>query len=139
MFLRWAFAAISAVESVIPLANFAIVFPVHGAITTTSNKAFGPIGSASGIEYIPFCPVNSSISLIKSFALLNLLSIDCTFSEKTGTTFMPLSFNDCITAIIFLNVQNEPVITNPTVILLYNFSSILHFQPPSKTIINFHK
>ena len=42
-----AFAAINTGVSVIPTASFAIVFPVHGAITRISKSPFGPIGSAS--------------------------------------------------------------------------------------------
>ena len=56
-FLRCALAAINTAESVIPFASLASVLPVHGAITSTSRNFFGPIGSASGIVYIPLLPV----------------------------------------------------------------------------------
>lgn len=38
---RCAFAAISTGVSVIPFTNFAIVLPVHGAMTSASKGAFG--------------------------------------------------------------------------------------------------
>ena len=65
---RCAFAAISTGVSVIPFTNFAIVLPVHGAMTSASKGAFGPIGSASWIVYIPVFPVMRS-TFYKRFQL----------------------------------------------------------------------
>ena len=48
-----------------PFASLARVLPVHGAITSASKNFLGPIGSASGIVYIPFLPAIFSISEIK--------------------------------------------------------------------------
>jgi hypothetical protein len=52
LFLKWDFAAMTAGVSVIPLANFANVFPEHGAIIIISVIFLGPIGSASIIVFI---------------------------------------------------------------------------------------
>ena len=74
LFLKWDFAAIVAGVSIIPFANFAIVFPEHGAISITSVNCFGPIGSAPCIVCIIFLPVISSTFFITSSASPNLVS-----------------------------------------------------------------
>ena len=43
---KWAFAAIKTGLSVIPLANLAMVFPVHGNMSNASSNFLGPMGSA---------------------------------------------------------------------------------------------
>ncbi len=67
-----------------PFASLARVLPVHGAITSASKNFLGPIGSASGIVYIPFLPAIFSMSEIKSDALPKRLSNEQTFGEKIG-------------------------------------------------------
>ena len=47
LFLKCAFVASVTDVSLIPLASFPRVLPVHGAITNASSSFFGPIGSAS--------------------------------------------------------------------------------------------
>ena len=61
--------------SEMPFANLDKVFPVHGAMTSMSNKAFGPMGSASGIVVIGFLPVISSAFFKKSSQFPNRLSV----------------------------------------------------------------
>ena len=42
---RWLFAAIVTGPSAMEFASFAYVFPVQGAMTSTSSSFFGPMGS----------------------------------------------------------------------------------------------
>ena len=61
-FLRWALAAIRAGVSVMPLASFAMVFPVQGRRISKSRRFPGPIGSASEMVSIGLRPVIRSAS-----------------------------------------------------------------------------
>ena len=49
-FRKWDFAAMVTAVSAIPLANFPMVLPVAGAITSTSKSFFGPMGSTEGMS-----------------------------------------------------------------------------------------
>ena len=81
LFRKCAFAAINTGVSTMPASNFASVFPVQGAITITSRRALGPIGSAS-------CMAAAAITYIRggstkqvfdagAFALKSLLGLVC--------------------------------------------------------------
>ena len=127
-FLRCALAAIKTGVSVIPPHNFAIVFPVQGAMTIASRFPFGPIGSAACMERMPICPVISSICSVNTSAFPKRLSMVCTFSEKIGMMSIPSSTMSCMISFIFSWVQKEPVIAKP-ILQLFSVSicsSYLH-------------
>ena len=88
---RCAFAAINTGVSVIPLASFAMVLPVHGKSTRISNRLPGPIGSASEIVKKGSLPVISCARFKKSFDLPKRLSIVPAASEKMVCTRAPSS------------------------------------------------
>src|SRR5699024_572399 len=66
---RCALAAMVTAVSVMPQASFPMVFPVQGAITSTSSSFFGPMGSASLTLPITVCPVIFSTAEINSSAV----------------------------------------------------------------------
>ena len=109
------FAARVTVVSAIPFASFAIVLPVHGAITKASSIFFGPIGSASGIFSITPLSHISSIRFLKSADFPNLVSVSALLFENIGTIFTYF-FRFSAAAITLENVQYDPVTAKPTVI-----------------------
>ena len=90
-FLRWAFAAMRAGVSVMPLASFAMVFPVQGKRISRSRRLPGPIGSASEIVSIGFLPVIRWASFTKSSAFPKRLSMLWAASEKIVCIWAPSS------------------------------------------------
>ena len=97
LFLKCAFAAIKTGVSVIPLASFAIVFPVQGNSTRMSSRLCGPIGSASEMVRMGFRPVISSACCKNAFGDPKRLSIVCAELEKIVCTMAPssVSFLSC--------------------------------------------
>ena len=105
---KWLLQAIVTEVSVMALANFARVLPVHGATTMISHIFFGPMGSASTMDLIIFRPQISSISQTISLARPKRVSVLQAFSDIIGSTVAPCSFNARIWAIAFSKVQKEP-------------------------------
>ena len=110
---KWLFTAIVAVVSVIPCASFAIVFPVHGATTRTSNIALGPIGSAAVMLSMGDTPQISVTRSRSVFAVPNRVSIAPACSLSTGVTLCPRETSLSMASSAFEKVQNEPVMANP--------------------------
>ena len=82
--LKCAFAAIHTAVSVIPLAIFAKVFPVHGEMINPSSGLRGPNGSASTTVWIACLWQMVSVFSISSFAVPKRVSVVQTVSLKIG-------------------------------------------------------
>ena len=96
------------------LASFAIVFPVHGATIIISVSFLGPIGSASATDIMTRFPQIFSALFICSCAVPKRVSTVPALSDITGRISQPASRNASIAENALENVQNEPVIQNPT-------------------------
>ena len=83
---RWLLAAMVTAVSVTPLASLARVFPVHGAITSTSKSRSGPTRSAPVIVRIIAFPVMPSSLSIKSRAVPKRLSVEQAVSLMRAVT-----------------------------------------------------
>ena len=82
---RCPFAAIVTAPSVMPWASLASVFPVQGAMTSTSIAPCGPRGSASTILRTAFRPASASTRVTKSSAVPKRVEYFAAFSDKIGT------------------------------------------------------
>ena len=78
-------AAIVTAPSVMPWASLASVFPVQGAMTSTSIAPCGPRGSASTILRTAFRPASASTRVTKSSAVPKRVEYFAAFSDKIGT------------------------------------------------------
>ena len=83
---RWALAAMVTAVSVMPEASFPRVFPVQGAMTSTSSSFRGPMGSASWTEDMGLCPVSLSTVERKASAVPKRVSVVRQASETMGST-----------------------------------------------------
>ena len=85
-FRRCAFAAMVTAVSVMPDASFAMVLPVHGAITSASMGILGPRGSASAMLQTGILPVSSKSLCLKPSAVPKRLSVPDAVSLMMGTS-----------------------------------------------------
>ena len=86
LFRRWDFAARVTEVSAMPLANLAIVFPVHGAMSNKSRQRFGPSGSTCGRLSRMSSPVISVIRCLCASAAPKRVSIAAVCSDRMGMT-----------------------------------------------------
>ena len=84
-FRRCPFAAIVTGPSVMPLASFASVLPVQGAMTSASIAPCGPRGSASTIFRTARRPATASTRVTKSSAVPKRVEYFAAFSDRIGT------------------------------------------------------
>ena len=85
-FRRCALAAMVTAVSVMPWLSFAIVLPVHGAMTSASMGFDGPRGSASIMLSTGSLPVISRSRALKSAALPKRVSAFAAVSLIMGTS-----------------------------------------------------
>src|SRR5699024_4404163 len=111
---RCALAAMVTAVSVMPQASFPMVFPVQGAITSTSSSFFGPMGSASLTLPITVCPVISSTAELNSSAVPERGLVCRQIAETMGCTVSYSSHSFSSSRSTFPWVQKEPHSANPT-------------------------
>ena len=83
---RWDLTAMVTAVSAMPLASFAMVLPVAGAITSTSSSFLGPMGSTDGMSHRTSCPVRSSSRSSSSSDVPKRVSVKAEASEAMGIT-----------------------------------------------------
>ena len=110
---RWLLTAMVTGVSVMPCASLASVLPVHGATTSTSNMAFGPMGSAAAMVSIGARPVSVARRSRQPAAVPKRVSSDPAFADRTGVTTQPSPVRDWMTGSTLEKVQNDPVRAKP--------------------------
>ena len=83
---RWDFAAMVTAVSAMPFASLAMVLPVAGAITSTSNSFLGPMGSTDRMSHRTSCPVRSSSRSSRSSEAPKRVSVKAEVSDTMGIT-----------------------------------------------------